>query len=77
MPCAFGTVTTRAAVTPAPEYNVEVPVPALFTHHGVAAPRASPQVFLRCVSTVTAVPLAFAGWGMRCRASELTFKLQA
>src|SRR5580658_2121047 len=50
-PLALGTVTTRATVVPAPVYKVEVPVPALLTHHGDAAPRASPHAFLRFGST--------------------------
>src|SRR3569833_428843 len=58
-PCAVGIVTTRGTVTPAPLYNVEVPVPPLFTHQGLAAPRARPHPLTRLVSTVTAVPLAF------------------
>jgi hypothetical protein len=44
-PTALGTVTTSATVPPAPVYRVEVPVPSLLTHQGLAAPRASPKDF--------------------------------
>src|ERR1700733_7188846 len=60
-PLAFGMATTSFTVAPAPVYKVEVPVPALFTHHGDDAPRASPHAFLRCGSTVTVDPFALAG----------------
>src|SRR5580698_3847611 len=63
-PAALGTVTTNGTVLPAPEYRVDVPVPALLAHQGVEAPRASPHAFLRCGSIVTMVPLALAGCGI-------------
>src|SRR5258708_4803604 len=47
-PLALGMVTTNGTVPPPPVYKVDVPVPALFSHQGVDAPRASPQEFLRC-----------------------------
>src|ERR1700723_2321252 len=68
-PAAFGTVTTSGVIAPAPLYKVEVPVPALFTHQGLAAPRARPQAFFRFGSMVTAVPSALSG----CAISETKF----
>src|ERR1700677_5083158 len=50
-----------AAMAPVPEYRVEVPVPALLTHQGLDALRASPQAFLRFGSwTATGAPLKVA-----------------
>jgi len=60
-PCAFGIVTTRGTVAPAPVYKVEVPVPPLLTHQGLDAPRATPHALTKLGSTLTAVPFAFAG----------------
>ena len=49
LPGALGTTTGEggAMIVPVPVYRVEVPVPALFTHHGLPAERASPHEFLR------------------------------
>src|SRR5271156_832014 len=68
-PAALGTVTTSGVMAPAPLYKVEVPVPSLFTHQGLAAPRARPQAFFRLGSTVTVVPSALAG----CVVSDTKF----
>jgi hypothetical protein len=48
-PGAFGITTGDggAMIVPVPEYRVEVPVPALFTHQGLEALRVMPQAFLR------------------------------
>src|SRR5579863_4056588 len=68
-PSALGTVTTKGTTAPAPVYRVAVPVPELLGHHGVDAPRASPQGFFKCGSTVTVVPSAFGS----CGTSEIKF----
>src|SRR6185437_495616 len=63
-PCALGMVTISGTAPPAPLYRVDVPVPALFTHHGDEAPRDRPQAFCKLASMLTAEPSALAGWAM-------------